>query len=175
MGEARHLHDREDCCAGSVRTNRKNIHQTGGTQCECEVTLDTLSISIIDASNLVRSAGRQWSEGPEPDTVGGRWPQPVTIELRCVEGVLEIDSVISVLKRNFVSPYMGPSVDSLADRETESEKQAGGRLHLGKRKWWMMLDLGRGSEESSHRSWNGLYNRVVCLNRGEGDMPGEYV
>ena len=38
-----------------------------------------------------------------------------------------------------------------------------------------MLDLGRGSEESSHRSWNGLYNLVVCLNRGEDDMLGEYV
>ena len=38
-----------------------------------------------------------------------------------------------------------------------------------------MLNLGRGSEESGHRSWNGLYNRVVYLNRGEDDMPGEYV
>ena len=78
LGEARHLHNREDRCAGSVRTNGKDIHQTGGTRCECEVTVDTLSISIIDASNLVRSAGRLWSEGPEIGTVGGRWS--VTIE-----------------------------------------------------------------------------------------------
>ena len=40
----------------------------------------------------------------------------------------------------------------------------------------MMLDLGRGSaKESGHHSWNGLYNRVVYLNRGEDETPGEYV
>jgi len=131
LGEARHLDNREDHCAGVVRTNEKDIHQTGGTRCEHEVTLDTLSVGIVDASNLVRSAGRLWSEGLELGTVRGRGS--AAIEWRCVEGVLERDSVIPVLKRNFVSPCMGPSVDSSAGRETKSEEQAGGRLHLGKR------------------------------------------
>lgn len=39
-----------------------------------------------------------------------------------MEDVLERDSVVPVLKRNFVSFHMGPGVDRSAERETESEK-----------------------------------------------------
>lgn len=50
-----------------------------------------------------------------------------------MEGVLEGNSVVPVLNRNVVSFHMRLSVDRSAEREAESEKQAGGRLHFGGR------------------------------------------
>lgn len=63
-----------------------------------------------------------------------------------VEDVLESDSVVPVLERNFVSSHMGPGTDRSTERETESEKQTGGRLHLGEKR---CSTLGRGWEKFS--------------------------
>jgi len=66
-----------------------------------------------------------------------------------VEDVLERDSVIPVLKRNFVSSCMGPGADGLAERQTESKKQAEGRLHLGGSRGRCSESGMRGQEGSS--------------------------
>jgi len=81
-----------------------------------------------------------------------------------VEGVLEGNSVVPVLNRNVVSSHMRPSVDRSAERETESEKQAGGRLHLGGRGAEGDVRSGVRRKESSRRSRSGLYNPADCLN-----------
>jgi len=73
LGEARHLDYREDHRSSAVRANGKYIQQTVGTRREHEVTIDALSVGIVDTSNLARSAGRLWSEGPELGTIRGRW------------------------------------------------------------------------------------------------------
>ena len=72
FGEARHLDDREDHRSSAARANEKDIQQTVGTRCEHEVAIDTLSIGIVDTSNLARFAGRLRSEGFELGTVGSR-------------------------------------------------------------------------------------------------------
>jgi len=72
FGEARHLENREDHCSSAARANGKDIQQTVGTRREHEVTIDTLSIGIVDTSDLAGSAGGLWSESSELGTVGGR-------------------------------------------------------------------------------------------------------
>jgi hypothetical protein len=72
LGEARHLHGCEDHRAVGVQMNGKDVHQTGGTRCERELTVDTPSIVILDTSYLASSARREWIECLELGTVGDR-------------------------------------------------------------------------------------------------------
>jgi len=46
-----------------------------------------------------------------------------------VEGVLEGDRILPILKRDLVSSHMGPSIGIKTERETEYKEQADGRLH----------------------------------------------
>ena len=72
LGEARHLHSGECRHQYTVRTIRKDVHQASVTAREHEVTPDTTSHLIVDASYLARLAGRECIEGPELGTDGGR-------------------------------------------------------------------------------------------------------
>lgn len=49
--------------------NEEGIHQTGGTFCEYESSLDAMSDAIIYANHFVGLTGRRWTEGLELSTV----------------------------------------------------------------------------------------------------------
>jgi hypothetical protein len=81
LGEARHLQDCENHRPGEVQMNGKDIHQTGGTRCERELTVDTPSIVIVDTSYLMSSAGRECIECLELGAV-----RSATIDLEAANG-----------------------------------------------------------------------------------------
>ena len=50
-----------------------------------------------------------------------------------MEGVLESDRILPVLKRDRIPSQVGPGVDIETQREAKDKEQAGGGLHPGKR------------------------------------------
>jgi len=52
-----------------------------------------------------------------------------------VEGVLESDRILPVLKRYFISPHVWHGINDKAKREAKSKDQASGGLHPGEKVW----------------------------------------
>ena len=72
LGEARHLRSCEYRHSCTARMIGKDAHLASVTAREHEATLDAMSHLIVDASYLIRLAGRECIEGPELGTDGER-------------------------------------------------------------------------------------------------------
>lgn len=109
------------------KVNENGVRQADRTFCEHEMSLVAMSDAIVYTSHFVRLAGRRRTEGHELDTTRATSSNNRSGSQAIVgaEGVLQSHRVVPILKRDFIPPFEGSSVDVETERESESKEQTG--------------------------------------------------